>query len=329
MTQIRNKSSRIEGIQAMRALASCMVLFFHICAISQFDEYSDIQRTKILSVFSNYWAGVDLFFCISGFIIFYSYSRKKLEISSFLKGRVVRIIPSYYLVTTITIIGYLYDKANSELSISHIIRSYSLLVNLENGNPILAVGWSLQFEFLFYLLFCSIYVRKRKFNFVFFSAGILMFTLIPGIGLLFVEFFLGALAFILSEKIIWNPFVIRTLIFAILVGIGIELHYLSSFQLHTYRILVLGVPFAFLVLLCSKLESVHPQIIRVGDLSFSLYLTHTFSMTLIIKILEKTNTDLSFVVFLITVIICIISSHLFWKYIELPITENLKRKIIK
>ena len=232
MNPIHSESKRLPGIQLLRALASNMVLIFHVYAISHFDRFSQVGSINQLNLFSNYWAGVDLFFCISGFIIFNSYSRKKLEIVKFLKGRIVRIIPTYYLVSLITIFVYVYDNNLKKISATYLIQSFLLIVNLEIRNPVLAVGWSLQFEFLFYALFCVVYMKKRKANLLIFSFGALLVTFLPGIGFLFTEFLLGAAVSILTEKISWNPKRLIALIFLTLLGIIVELSCVSSLSLH-------------------------------------------------------------------------------------------------
>jgi peptidoglycan/LPS O-acetylase OafA/YrhL len=329
MTELGTASNRIQGVQALRALAASMVLIFHIFAISQFDQYSSLGTIKQLSLFSNYWAGVDLFFCISGFIFFNSYSRNEFKISKFAIGRVIRILPTYYLMTIVTIIAYTFEGNESKLSTSYLIRSFLLIVNLANGNPVLAVGWSLQFEFLFYILFCGIYLRKRKHNFAFFSAGALLVTLLPGIGFLFIEFLFGAIVFHLYEKITWDAKVIKCLILVTLFGVGLELSYINSSQLHSYRLFLIGIPFAFLVLLFSKFDNASELFIRLGDYSYSLYLTHTFSITILFRILLLSRVNLSFGTLMVILVLTNIFSYVFWKNIEVPLTMFLKRKIVR
>jgi exopolysaccharide production protein ExoZ len=108
------------------------------------------------------WAsGVDIFFVISGFVMTVS-SQSLISLphgmSIFLKRRVERIVPLYWIATTLKIVLVTISPGiaiNAIGSSWHIISSYLFLPTLNAAvpHPVLSAGWTLNYEMLFYLLF--------------------------------------------------------------------------------------------------------------------------------------------------------------------------------
>ncbi len=101
-------------------------------------------------------AGVDLFFIISGFVMIYS-SRELFGSAKsaviFARLRLIRIVPPYWIATTILILIV------GAPSMDHLLKS---LLFVTDGEPFLAPGWTLNFEMLFYALFaCFIFLPMR------------------------------------------------------------------------------------------------------------------------------------------------------------------------
>jgi exopolysaccharide production protein ExoZ len=105
-------------------------------------------------------AGVDMFFVISGLVMGISYYRgRSLHWADFLRRRVTRIVPMYWLATTLKFLLLLMIPtltAHIHISGWHTVASY-LFIPAKNTEgmiyPLLWVGWTLNFEMLFYLLF--------------------------------------------------------------------------------------------------------------------------------------------------------------------------------
>ena len=74
------------SVQALRALAALGVLMFHACQWSGMD-------------FAVGAAGVDLFFLISGLVLWLSAERAEPTPQTFLAARAVRVAPMYWLWT--------------------------------------------------------------------------------------------------------------------------------------------------------------------------------------------------------------------------------------
>jgi peptidoglycan/LPS O-acetylase OafA/YrhL len=109
-------------------------------------------------------AGVDIFFIISGFVMVIS-SRRFVDRAGtwliFLRHRAVRIVPLYWLLTTVKIIAVAILGGvvlRTGLGFNFVTGSYLFLPVTDSAGhfrPVLPVGWTLTYEFLFYLLFAA------------------------------------------------------------------------------------------------------------------------------------------------------------------------------
>ena len=103
---------------------------------------------------------VPIFFVISGFIMTYK-TREKGETSRFLKQRLIRIVPMYWLGTLgILLLGALQMRGLTweSMSLENIVKSFLFIPYINSYGahlPLLAVGWTLNIEMLFYLLFST------------------------------------------------------------------------------------------------------------------------------------------------------------------------------
>jgi exopolysaccharide production protein ExoZ len=84
-------------IQILRLLAAVTVVAFHAWGVAP-DGFK-VPEGAVSFVLSYGGHGVDLFFVISGFIIFYATHRATLTPAEFLRRRVERIVPLYFVVT--------------------------------------------------------------------------------------------------------------------------------------------------------------------------------------------------------------------------------------
>ena len=82
----------VKSIHYLRGLAALLVVFHH--SIIQLapvrDHYAHVEFGQ---------AGVDIFFVISGFVIYLSNGKGRLGSGEFLKRRIIRIVPLYWLAT--------------------------------------------------------------------------------------------------------------------------------------------------------------------------------------------------------------------------------------
>lgn len=113
----------------------------------------------------DYWpngsAGVDIFFVISGLVMTISTQRnagKPNAAWTFARDRIIRIVPLYWIITTLKIAAVLAAPSlasRTTLDPFYVTGSYLLLpVHDATGviRPVLPVGWTLTYEMFFYIL---------------------------------------------------------------------------------------------------------------------------------------------------------------------------------
>lgn len=145
MTQ--KAQERLYNIQYLRGAAAFGVVLFHAGGFA-----------KVPLQWGAF--GVDLFFVISGFLMV-CITDARSRPWPFLKDRLLRIAPLYWLATVAAFVLQGRDAARLDALFA------SLLFLPWGGEapryfPILNVGWTLNYEMLFYLLFaCSLFLPRR------------------------------------------------------------------------------------------------------------------------------------------------------------------------
>ena len=158
-------NNRIDAIQVLRALAALLVVITH--AINAYDLRPDLPQPIIGQVgyFNTFGAiGVDIFFVVSGFVMAFTVAnRPQLTGSEFLKMRLVRVVPPYWLATIATLpfallwFGYLDGQ--------RVLSGFTVFPAMAAPDfvlPILHVGWSLAFELAFYFVVAAVMVVTSR-----------------------------------------------------------------------------------------------------------------------------------------------------------------------
>lgn len=343
---------KLDSIQALRAVAAFAVIVHHVGLT--LNSYYPTPLSSTLTLLTGLGAaGVDLFFVISGYIIFRSTSKLEPGLSSarsFLRKRVLRIYPAYWIWTSVLLLMWIGGLAlkSHQYSFSVIAGSYLLVpVARADGSlhPVLDQGWTLSFEMYFYLIFSSIILlgwRKKGIAWI-----ALPFLLIALAGLLpaipasiqsvvssplVMEFLLGVcIGWVLSK----HPPASRSIrpIRWVLTAIGASLLAFAFLQGEVEgtgidRLVIYGAPSAALVTLALLAPST-PLLRRttwLGDASYSIYLTHGF-FTLALGTLLKGGLSLGdvpagIVLAVASLAILLISSTAYW-LVEKPVARLL------
>jgi peptidoglycan/LPS O-acetylase OafA/YrhL len=143
---------RIKHIDILRGIAAAMVTVFHLA------KSTDLTGgTAMLGTYG--WAGVQIFFVISGFVLPYSMFRFGYTLKNFgtfILKRMIRIYPAYLCAI---FIGIALTLATGRHLISmEAIAAHFLFLNNIIGLPSSsAVFWTLAIEFQFYLLIGLLY----------------------------------------------------------------------------------------------------------------------------------------------------------------------------
>lgn len=343
----------IISVQYLRALASILVVIVHAFELHRIYFKKSIGISEKIYMFGG--IGVDIFFVISGFIMMYICSKKPLvSFSQFLKffeNRVIRIAPLYLLITfflalSLFIFPSLFNR--TKFDFIHLIYSIFFIPyfnSAETWHPILAQGWTLTYEFLFYLLMgisCWLFGKRGVYVCAFFllinyffnasldySTSLERIFFEPRLIQFSFGIFLGAL--FLSNKILAG--VLPNLLVSFLCII-LVMYWVINFELvdDIQRAFLWGV-ISFLI--CYFLISNENFLnkfksnffLSLGDSSYSLYLTHNIVLAVAFKLLVFSKVHLSFY-FVIPLVIslCLFVGHYTYTFIERPITLLFKKK---
>lgn len=175
----RSNSVRLPQIDALRGIAAILVLCYHFTV--RFWEQFGHQDAFFFNVsFGQY--GVDLFFVISGFVIFLTLHRLNKTLA-YIKNRFLRIFPLFCIVVLLEIVVQLYiTPPDMSKGLSHLemLANFTLIHQFFYIPSINGVYWTLAFEMSFYfwvlLCFKIVPMRHREltvFLWVLMSVGIM------------------------------------------------------------------------------------------------------------------------------------------------------------
>lgn len=359
---------KLNSIQFLRAIAALLVVYVHSIDLQMGFGVSKQQNFFYLQNFGA--IGVDLFFVISGFIITYV-ANKYTGIEQgfqFLNKRFKRINPVYYIASllffAISILHLWVTKKAVLIYWDAKISSFFdtiLIVPVSDSflkfSPLLIIGWSLAFEWLFYIIFFLLIISKIRNKELFFGLfiGILVtmgyLLKIPDLRYIFVtnpimlEFLIGIIICRLYLKFSQIPtwisvttltIGISSYILLIIFGFGSlsELMAVLSGQLSMKRFLLWGIPSAFIAFGCIFLEKNNrvtkvwnnKWILLAGDASYSIYLMHLTTFSLFTILYEKVGffipADLAVIV---QVVVATIISIGFYKWVEKPLIQAAQK----
>lgn len=150
---------RLVVIQYLRAIAALMVVVHHARNPAPW-LFNPLEHYVALA-----W-GVDIFFVISGFIMYVA-ARHEAP-SDFLGRRLTRIVPLYWASTValIFVATRLQPWTVWPQDVPHIVQSLLFIPHFnpqfpDHAWPYLIPGWTLNYEMLFYGLFCVGLVLRR------------------------------------------------------------------------------------------------------------------------------------------------------------------------
>ena len=149
-----SRARPLISLQYLRGVAALLIVLFHL--FNQLRRLGYSGPTPDLLQ-----AGVDIFFVISGFIMWYTTYDSGVNAMQFMARRIVRIVPLYWLVTTFYLVLMLVRPEammSARFSLSHVVYSYLFIptthpVFPQHKWPLVIAGWSLNYEMFFYLLY--------------------------------------------------------------------------------------------------------------------------------------------------------------------------------
>lgn len=355
MKQIQH--AKLDAIQILRAIAVLAVVFWHSDAV--------IFSVKDRLDFTNFeFPGVSLFFAISGFIICYIGLADGMTVKKFIMRRVVRIVPIYW-VFTIAIILLFVIKPSSAIAkqssdLNTVIQSFLILP--QAGFPVLGVGWTLEHEIIFYGLF-AIMLSLRLQQKIFWLIGALglvgMWCRWDGpiefwdyhvFSLLHFQFLIGI--FVYQYKLLWRAKTVFLPIILLIVAVallsltkwykfvfpeGIGSIYIAGDISSFVDIFGTAISCGMLLVAALQLEGLgyftsylSKFLIKVGDASFTIYLSHQLFFVGFRQILSRYPDMPWFAaegVRMATVLTVIIGAIWFYDHFEKPLLKALQKRV--
>jgi len=293
------QKQKFNGIQAARGVAAMLVVLHH--AANHLKQ--DIGYLPLEGVFHFGRAGVDFFFVLSGFIIFFVHQKdlgRPKQLGRYIYKRFTRIYPIYWVAMCILLtVNILSGKHYS-------IPGFFWDASLMPGSKLetLGVAWTLRFEILFYLLFSLVIISFRVgvallvvwvFTILAYSLGFMLKPENPFMGL-FVsawnfEFILGLFSgFYLSRYRLPIPMVLLLLSILGFLVVGMYENIDALDGTRPYARLPYG--FLSLIILMSLVECERSGCLRVpnimvliGESSYSIYLMHLLFIGVTYKVM--------------------------------------------
>jgi peptidoglycan/LPS O-acetylase OafA/YrhL len=352
----RKKSSaaKIDAVQVLRGLAACGVMFSHIA--EELLKKADGALPAVLPVIVAVGrGGVDVFFVISGFVMMYV---SMGDFGSpdgprrFVLKRVARVVPVYWFYTTLMLVIVLVAPGlvrAADRSPGYILASYFFfpVVQKTSGEmqPLLELGWTLNYEMYFYLIFAGALFLQRRAGIVvlalYFSAAVLVGAFLgPSAGALWywtrpiiLQFLAGAILAVLFFSGVRVPRYA-----ALALSAGGLLWLIAFYDDGNVGLTTLSVTaicwVAAATLVKAKSSSVAGNsplwrfLLLLGDASYSLYLVHMFVIRAVSHIVHSSSSIYLYAFPALVVPVSIICAIASYRYIEIPSNIWLRQRLL-
>ena len=328
----------IVSLQYLRAVAAVAVVVHH------FSE-AFYYKTHVGA------AGVDVFFVISGFVMALVTARSVSPVK-FLTDRLIRIVPMYWLCT-LFLFACVRAKPNlfplDSSDTSHLLKSLFFIPHISplgTMYPLVSQVWTLVYEMFFYAIFaCALWVSQAH------KIAIVSITIFAVVGLgallqshniavstftspLMIEFVAGLWLFSSYRRGAMPGAVISTVLvlisltwFAVVEFVqppyrAVEFEFIQP----PFRLVELGVPAFFLVtgfLGLEKYIKAKASLLVIGNASYSIYLTHWFSLLFVRLTALKLGVS-GWPVIAASFPAAVVLGIAAYKFIEVPIIRTLK-----
>ena len=336
--QKSNNQSSIHSLQVLRAIAATSVVYFHIGVMPKFGSF-----------------GVDIFFVISGFVMAMVIANGE-SARAFSISRISRIVPLYWILTTcLLLLAALKPELlnSTTANLTNYIKSLFFIPYFkENGalHPMLAVGWTLNYEMFFYFSIWISIIASRKYYLpltliLLFVSYVVLGNLIDNrvinaffSSTLLFEFAFGMISFFLYKrlqriKIYIIPLIITALLSYSLMAL-IEVTGTNIDRLYVY-----GLPSVILVLSLTLLENsifsknniVTSILVSIGNASYATYLSHFYVVEGMRKIVSLKLNLLDIytpIGVLTTLVIALIVGQIIYMICDKPISRYTKKVLL-
>jgi exopolysaccharide production protein ExoZ len=329
----REPTGEVRSIQYLRGFAALGVLVFH-------------AAERAGGAFGLGAAGVDVFFVISGFIMWMTTCGRPAAPARFLVRRAQRIIPLYWgLTLLVAAVAVLIPAAFPSMQVTGEAMANSLLFIPYRDPagliaPLVIPGWTLNYEMFFYLVFAVGLLAPIRIRPWLVSAALIALVVIRPLGdvqnpiwatytnPLLLEFAAGiwlgkawAEDRLPGVRIGWALVIVGLLGFAAAGFSGVDVE--------RARLLMWGAPALALVTgaVCLERGGAVPKwrpLGVLGDASYSLYLAHGLAISAAVRILQAVGLDQPAMILACGLIAGLLAGLVVYRFVEKPLMGLFK-----
>ncbi|MDQ6600118.1 acyltransferase family protein [Bacillus salipaludis] len=332
---IESGRRKLLYIQVSRAIAILFVLLGHVNILF----YTEFKYNWFHLGEWERTGGVDFFFTVTGFMIYYIYHGKagnSGKATEFFLKRVIRIYPLYWLFTLLTIAAsIIFPFIDEPYSFDLIIKSMLTLPT----DPILASTWSLSYVMFFYIIFTAFIFKPKIFKPIIFLWIIISILLelkvIPKQGNSFFTSF-SNLEILFGCLVAHLTLNYRFRYSSLLIILGMA-GFLAVWINNIYHLIELQTPIFYslssmiLMLGISEKDKKNRKVPKalsfLGDASYSIYIAHGPFLQFYILIFKKLNLMGSIGYFFsmsMVILLAVVSSCLVYILLEKPMSNYLR-----
>lgn len=295
-------------LQYLRAIAALMVVYFHsVLQVPKPDAGFDTP----LHLFGE--TGVDIFFVLSGFVMWLTTAGRQIRPLEFYRRRIQRIVPLYWLATVFSATVALIAPSILKSTVfdgPHLVASLLFLpwhnpASPDLITPVVVPGWTLNYEMFFYFVFGLLLLVREAWRlpalFAAMTAVILLCQLFPvptaatsfyGNPIIY-EFLAGVvLAKLYRDKVLLPRAAAWP---ALLVGFSFLLinEALCDASMRSY---MWGIPAVVIVYAAVSIDFSRLPVLGwlnyLGDASYSIYITHAFTLAFLRVVCSVLKIDI-------------------------------------
>ena len=332
----QKKAPMLPCLQIIRFIAAIGVMMSHV-------GFGDSYLTNI--VFS---AGVNLFFCISAFLMMYNTQNGTQE--KFINKRLIRLLPLYWALTVLTFVAskIIDGLASSDIGFDELIKSLFCIPYYREGlktdlvvRPIVGPAWTMGYDVWFLPVFALSMKLSHKWRGAICSAVCAMIVLIGNITPenpighfmgrhYWLNYIMGILVFYIwkwaENKTEWRKKYI--VLWSAVSLIGFLLLYVGQKPLDINILLSFVIIVSFLF--CFGKKEMPKWLLWFGKISFSFYLTHYYVILIIGKFINfDTLSIMTCLGTVLAFILSLITGYIGYYLFEEKIGSFLKNLIMK
>jgi exopolysaccharide production protein ExoZ len=335
-TSERRALAEVRSIQYLRGFAAFGVLIFH-------------AAERAGGAFGLGAAGVDVFFVISGFIMWMTTCQRPTSPARFLVRRAQRIIPLYWgLTLLVAAVAIMVPAAFPAMQVSGEAVTKSLLFVPYRDPagliaPLVIPGWTLNYEMFFYALFAVGLLAPERLRPWLVSAALVALVAVRPLGdvehpiwatytnPLLLEFAAGIwLGKAWAEDRLPGVRAGWGLVIAGLVGLAVS--GVSGVDVERARLLIWGLPALALVTgaVCLERAGAVPRwrpLGLLGDASYSLYLVHGLAISAVVRILTQVGLAHPAVILTCGILAGLVAGIVVYRLVEKPLMGLFKPRL--